>query len=416
MALGRRCRRGARGDRGDRASRLRDRTRAPLAEARALLDRFDKQPNVDQAIGLLSSIVTAHPTNAAARAMLAEAYVRKFEYHLQDTTLAARAGEEAGVALTLDQSSAPAHVVLAMINASQNRFDGALGEADKAVALDPQHSRAWRERGRTLFRLARYDEAEKAFRTAVTLDPDDWTARNGLGAALLSLNRLDEAISEFERMQALVPDNTRAYNNLGSAFLLQERFDKATEMYERSLSLDKNHTAYSNLGTTLYQQGLYAEAARTFEGAVALPGAAFVHWFNLGAACYWAPDLRARAKEAYETALKLGEPTPTSGRADSGLLAELAASHAVLALLTDGLERQEHRSRAFKLLALVGPHARDARVLSTIGMTYEELGDRPKALEWLAQAIKAGLSLKTIERSPWLKDLRGDERYQRLRQ
>ena len=88
-------------------------------------------------------------------------------------------------------------------------------------------------------------------------------------------------------------------------------------MYERSLSLDKNPTAYSNLGTALYQQGLYADAARTFEGAVALPGAAFLHWFNLGAACYWAPDLRARAKEAYETAVKLGEQaTSASGRAD----------------------------------------------------------------------------------------------------
>ena len=86
-------------------------------------------------------------------------------------------------------------------------------------------------------------------------------------------------------------------------------------MYERSLSLDKNATAYSNLGTALYQQGLYADAARTFEGAVALPGATFLHWFNLGAACYWAPDLRARAKEAYETALKLGEPArpPAAG-------------------------------------------------------------------------------------------------------
>ena len=60
-------------------------------------------------------------------------------------------------------------------------------------------------------------------------------------------------------------------------------------MYERSLSLDKNPTAYSNLGTALYQQGLFADAARSFEGAVALPGAAFLHWFNLGAACYWAP-------------------------------------------------------------------------------------------------------------------------------
>jgi hypothetical protein len=34
--------------------------------------------------------------------------------------------------------------------------------------------------------------------------------------------------------------------------------------------LDKHATAHSNLGTALYQQGRYADAARSFEGAVAL--------------------------------------------------------------------------------------------------------------------------------------------------
>ena len=51
----------------------------------------------------------------------------------KDPKLAERAGEEAGVALTLNQSYAPAHVVLAMINFGQLRYDGALGEAQKAV-------------------------------------------------------------------------------------------------------------------------------------------------------------------------------------------------------------------------------------------------------------------------------------------
>jgi Flp pilus assembly protein TadD len=124
--------------------------------------------------------------------MLAEAYLRKFEYVPQDLTLVARAGEEAGVALTLNQSYAPAHVVLAMINYTQSRFDGALGEAQKAIALDARHSRAYRERGRALL-LGRRDEAEKDFLAAVALDPNDWVSRNSLGALYLSLNRLDAA-------------------------------------------------------------------------------------------------------------------------------------------------------------------------------------------------------------------------------
>jgi Tfp pilus assembly protein PilF len=214
-----------------------------------------------------------------------------------------------------------------MINFGQLRYDGALGEAQKAVSLDAKYSRAWRELGRVHAALGRRDEAEKEFLKAVSLDPNDWTAHNNLGALYLNLNRLDEAVAEFDRIQALTPDNIRAYNNLGSAYLLQERFDKATEMYERSLSLDRTQTAYSNLGTVLYQQGRYAEAAVSFEAAVALPGATLVHWFNLGAACYWAPDRRGRAKVAYEMAVKLGEETRVkSGRVEPSLLAELASA------------------------------------------------------------------------------------------
>ncbi|HEX5070106.1 MAG TPA: protein kinase [Vicinamibacterales bacterium] len=397
---------------------MRDPTGARMTQARALLDRWDKQPNVDAAIALLSPIVTAHPKDSVARVMLAEAYVRKFDYDPKDQTLAKRAGEEAGVALTLDSSSAAAHVVLAMINASQGRLDGALGEADRAITLDPRHSRAWRERGRALLYLSgRMKEAEPAFRSAVTFAPEDWTAHNGLGAALLALGRFDEAISEFERVQALTPDNVKAYNNLGTAFLKQDRFDKASEMYERSLTLEKNVTAYSNFGTALYKQTRYADAARAYESAVALPGATSTHWFNLGAACYFA-DQRPRAKQAYETVLKLSEPaSPVSGRPNVDLLATIADSHAVLALLTDGSEQQQHRSRAFNLLAEIGPQVSGKAALwDDIGTTYEELGDRAKALEWLARAMKQGQSVKDIERSPWLNALREDERYKRMRQ
>jgi serine/threonine protein kinase/Flp pilus assembly protein TadD len=390
-------------------------SRGSITQARALLDRYDKQAGVDQALELLSSSVSARPNDAAARTLLAEGLWRKFEHNPRDATLAARAGEQAGIALTLDQSYAPAHVVLAMINHGQGRYEGALGEAHKAISLDPQLSRAWRELGRAHFRLGPREEAEKDFLKAVSLDPEDWTAHNSLGSYYLSLNRLDEAIRQYERMQALTPDNTRAYNNLGSAYLLQERFDKATEMYERSLSLDRNATAYSNLGTALYQQGLYADAARSFEGAVALPGATFVHWFNLGAACYWAPDLRGRAKDAYAAAIKLGEHARAAGKVEPLQLVELASAYAVLALLTEGREAQQHRNQAYKLLALIEQPPRDATVLATLATTYEELGDRAAALDWLDQAIKAGYSIRRLERSPWLKDLRADQRYTRLR-
>ena len=114
-------------------------------------------------------------------------------------------------------------------------------------------------------------------------------------------------------------------------------------------------------------------------------------------------------------AVKLGEQARTTTKVDPLRLAELASSYAVLALLTEGADANQHRSQAYKRIAEIEEPPGDASLLATLATTYEELGDRSKALDWLDQAIKAGYSLKRIERSPWLKDLRGDERYKRLR-
>ena len=244
--------------------------------------------------------------------------------------------------------------------------------------------------------------------------PTTGRAHHALGILYLGLKRPDDAIKAYERVQALAPDNTKAYNNLGSAYVQQERFDKATEMYQRSLSLDKNAIAYSNLGTALYEQGMYADAARSLESAVALPNATFELWFNLGADCYWAPDLRGRAKEAYATAIRLGEQGRALAKPESLQLVRLASAYAVLAMLTEDDEARQHRLKAGNLLGTIQP-SHDVNVLSTLATTYEELGDRSKALDVLEQAIQAGYSTRRIEGSPWLEDLRADERYIRLR-
>jgi hypothetical protein len=145
-----------------------------------------------------------------------------------------------------------------------------------------------------------------------------------------------------------------------------------------------------------------------------LPGATFLHWFNLGAACYWAPDQRARAKAAYTTAIKLGEQSRIAAKADPSRLVELASGYAVLALLSEGSEAKPYRDHAYRLIGSIEQPPRDATLLATLATTYEELGDRSKALDYLGQSIRAGYSLKRIERSPWLKELRADERYAHL--
>jgi serine/threonine protein kinase/Tfp pilus assembly protein PilF len=386
----------------------------PVGDARTLLQRHDKAANVDGAIALLEPAVAARPSDPLGHALLAEALLRKYEPTRTDKDLLDRASAEASAALKLDPNVAQTHVVLAMINNSQRRYDGGVGEAQEAIKLDKQSSDAWRELGRAYLGLNRRDEAEKAFVTATALGAGDWSVHNFLGAFYFSANRLDDAARSFERVRALAPDSTRGYNNLGSVFLRQESFDRAAEMYERSLSLNRNATAYSNLGRAYYEQGLYAEAARSFESAVAMPNPTYQLWANLGAACYFAPGMRDRARVAYETAIKLGEQARDGAPKDLAVLTALADGHAVLALLSDKAGAATHAALARAVLTSIDtlkPSGPD--VLFTIASIHEELGDRALALEWLGRAVKAGYSMKSVRRSPWLKALREDPAYVR---
>jgi tetratricopeptide (TPR) repeat protein len=47
---------------------------------------------------------------------------------------------------------------------------------------------------------------------------------------------------------------------------------------------------------------------------------------------------------------------------------------------------------------------------------YEHLGERERALEWIARVLEHGYARVDIERTPGLQQLREDERYQRLLQ
>ena len=51
-----------------------------------------------------------------------------------------------------------------------------------------------------------------------------------------------------------------------------------------------------------------------------------------------------------------------------------------------------------------------------IGRTYEMMGDRELAISYITQALEARFDPLTVDRDPWLGDLRTEPSYQALRQ
>jgi len=93
------------------------------------------------------------------------------------------------------------------------------------------------ERGMTLYREKRYEEAARAFQAALASDPNHVLATNNLGFAYYKLGRLGDAVTWYQKTLALDPRRAVAYANLGDAYADLHRPADARRAFEKFLEL-----------------------------------------------------------------------------------------------------------------------------------------------------------------------------------
>jgi peptidoglycan/xylan/chitin deacetylase (PgdA/CDA1 family)/uncharacterized caspase-like protein/Flp pilus assembly protein TadD len=114
----------------------------------------------------------------------------------------------------------------------------AVPPAPIAAAVEPSDSaRAEIQRGMTLYREKRYDEAAKAFEHVLELRPGHVMATNNLGFTYFKLGRLDDAVTWYKKAIELDPKRAIAYANLGDALAQLGRGDEAKRAYQTYLDL-----------------------------------------------------------------------------------------------------------------------------------------------------------------------------------
>ncbi|UCB52756.1 MAG: tetratricopeptide repeat protein [Candidatus Zixiibacteriota bacterium] len=114
----------------------------------------------------------------------------------------------------------------------QQRYDLALQELDRSLAVDPTFDRTHFSRGDVLARMGRYEEALGEFRQAIKLRPDRMQYYNNLGGHLTKLGRDREAVEVLEQGLGVNPDYSPLYRDLGynhfnlGDFVLAEKYLK----------------------------------------------------------------------------------------------------------------------------------------------------------------------------------------------
>lgn len=371
---------------------------------RGYLQDYTRQENLEAAIAVFKSALDRDPNYALAYAGLGQTYWLKFQ-ELRDPSQVSNATLACERALAIDPKLSQAHICLGTAYTNTGKYDDAIQQFQQAVASESANDDAVRGLGFAFEKAGRFAEAENTFREAIKLRPNYWANYNQLGAFYWRRGRYDEAARVFQQVLQIAPDNYRGYNNLGGVYVMQGRYAYAIPVLERSVAIRPHPSSLNNLGSAYFFLRRFDEAVRAFFEAVRLNDQDFEVRGNLADAQYWAPGRRATSMDSYRKAIELAQARLKVNSNDAGVLLLLAQDHAMLG----------DKPRALDFLAraqAADPKARD--LPRTAAIIFAQFGDRAQTLDQLEKFFAGGGSPAYVRSWPNFDSLNSDPRYQQL--
>jgi eukaryotic-like serine/threonine-protein kinase len=366
------------------------------------LGHSDDAECIDRAIDYLQQAVEQDPHFALARIELARAYRSKYKL-AKDPALLDEAQSCCRQALQDNDRIAEADMVLGMVHRDAARYDQAIQEFRQALELEPRSYQAYIELAQTYENLGKLGEAESAYKSAVKLRPLYAGAYSNLGYFYYIYGRMADAEKMFLKLTRLAPGSVWAYSSLGGIYAMRGRYASAEAMFKKSIAIRPNGDACSNLGTICFYQRRYGDAAAMFEEAVKLDEKNALIWGNLADAYRCIPDGSEKAVATYRRALQLGENELAKNPQDAQTIARLARYRVILG---DRQKALDDIAQALK----ISPS--DVRVLLKSIQVYELAQKRDAAVEALRKFIGQGGSQEEVDTDPDLAGLMKDPRAQ----
>src|SRR5882672_3043259 len=170
------------------------------------------------------------------------------------------------------------HIVFGRAYRETDFLPEALEEFRKAIALDPNFSRAHYYLGLTYLLkdgASRLNDAAEEFKIELARHPDEFFANYYLGIVYLIQKKLEPATGLLEKASKSQPDNPDPYFHLGQAYQELGQHDKAIETLKKSIALNPflSHndyqvtTAHYRLGQSLMKVGRTSQGQQELQTA-----------------------------------------------------------------------------------------------------------------------------------------------------
>jgi serine/threonine-protein kinase len=372
-------------------------------QALGYMQRYDKPGNIDQAISALNDAVKIDPQFALGFASLGEAYRLKNQVDPQHQWVE-QSLANLNHAVEVDDRLASPFVSLGRLHTSLGKHDLALQEFQKALAVNPRDADAIMGMASAYEHMGRLQDAEANFKKAIALRPDYWDGYNSLGFFYFRQQRFPEAIAQFRRVLELTPDNATAYSNLAAVYLSLSDPKAQAEgeaPLKRSIELSPTYAAYANLGRLYFTQKRYSESAQMSRKALELNGNDYNVWNNLFLDYQWLHD-DANIRTTRTKTLALLEDYVKLHPQD-------AEAHSTLSNLYAEEKEKDKAERQIETALALQP--KDGSVLADAAESYEDLGDRKRAIEFAEKSLQNGDALDDLQSRPALQALLADPNF-----
>jgi len=371
-------------------------------EGLELMERWDKNDNLNKAIGLFRDAVTLDPRFALAFARLADGL--RIRYALTgDEAWLDEATENVEEAVRLNTDLAPVQVALGRIHAMRGNIDLAFAALERALSIDANDAVANQAIAGVYTRLGRLDDAEASFRKALALDPENISIHDGYANFLFRQSRFEDATRQWQTVIRIAPDHYAALVNLGSALSEIGRTPEAITMNQRAIEIRPTYMAYSNLGTAYSRAERYSDAVDAYRRAIEFDDTNWLAWGNLAYVQSWISETDPQATETFEHAIQLADAARQQNPRDPFV-------HSDLALYYAKTGQPELAVRRLETAITLAPDT--GEILAAAAEAYETIGQRDSAIELAQRSLEFGFSRRQLGRNPELSDLLSDPRMQ----
>lgn len=149
---------------------------------------------------------------------------------------------------------------LAQSNLKLGNIQGAIDAYKKGIQLDPSRDDIHASLGNLYFSENRYQEAQDEYEKAVKLNPSA-NNRFSLGQAYMYNGRYSDAESQFRQVQNLEPTKPNGYYGLGQNYAKQGLYTEAVSVFKNAIGLQQDfYEAYAELGYAYADSGKIDEA------------------------------------------------------------------------------------------------------------------------------------------------------------